>query len=222
MMPPLTLVEELELLSLDDKTGAHLPLLPEALGYGLAGAILADLEMAGRIATGGKVVEVKNSAPTGNSLLDPWLERLVAEQKTCPISYWLSVFSDEKPEMEAAALDHLIARGILKRQEKKILWVIGLRRYPTIQNEERVEVRTRLARLIQSDEPPPHFDATLISLLRGCSLLQAVFSEGQLEGRAERIESIADSDPVGREVAEASHQMIKALMMAQSTTATPY
>lgn len=222
MTPPLTLVEEIELLSLDDKTGAHLPLLPEALGYGLAGAILADLEMAGRISSGSKVVEVKNSTPTGNSLLDPWLARLVAEQKIHPISYWLSVFSDEKPAMESAALDHLIARGILKRQEKKILWVIGLRRYPTIQNEERLEVRTRLARLIQGEEAPPHFDATLISLLKGCSLLQAVFSEDQLEGRADRIESIADSDPVGREVAEASRLMIEALMLAQSTTVTPF
>ena len=222
MNPPLTLVEEIELLSLDDKTGAHLPLLPEALGYGLAGAILADLEMAGRVATGGKVVEVKNSAPNGNSLLDPWLALIVSEPATHPIAYWLSVFSDEKPAIESAALDHLISRGILKREDKKILWVIGLRRYPTVHNEERVEVRTRLARLIQSDEPPPHFDATLISLLSGCSLLSAVFSEGQIEGRSARIESIAGSDPVGREVAEASRQMIEALMLAQSATSTPF
>jgi hypothetical protein len=155
-------------------------------------------------------------------LLDPWLERIAAETSTHPIAYWLSVFSDEKPAIESATLDHLIARGILKREDKKILWVIGLRRYPTVHNEERVEVRTRLARLIQGDEAPPHFDATLISLLNGCSLLFSVFSEGQLEGRADRIASIADSDPVGREVAEAMRQIIEALMLAQSTTATPF
>ena len=86
MNPPLTLVEEIALLSLDDKTGAHLPLLPEALGYGLAGAILADLEMAGRLVTSGKVVEVRNSTPTGNSLLDPWLERIAAETQSHPIA----------------------------------------------------------------------------------------------------------------------------------------
>ena len=222
MNPPLTLVEEIELLSLDDKTGAHLPLLPEALGYGLAGAILADLELAGRITTGGKVVEVKNSAPNGNSLLDPWLALIVSEPATHPIAYWLSVFSDEKPTIESAALDHLISRGILKREDKKILWVFGLRRYPTVHNEERVEVRTRLARLIQSDEPPPQFDATLISLLNGCSLLSSVFTEWHLEGRSDRIQASASSDPVGREVAESLRQMIEALMMAQSTTATPF
>jgi hypothetical protein len=222
MNPPLTLVEEIALLSLDDKTGAHLPLLPEALGYGLAGAILADLEMAGRLVTSGKVVEVRNSTPTANSLLDPWLERLTAETQSHPIAYWLSVFSDEKPAIESATLEHLIERGILKREDKKILWVFGLRRYPTVHNEERVEVRTRLGRLIQGDEAPPHFDATLISLLNGCSLLSSVFTEGQLEGRSDRIQAIANSDPVGREVAESLRQMIEALMMAQSTTATPF
>jgi hypothetical protein len=222
MNPPLTLVEEIELLSLDDKTGAHLSLPPEALAHGLAGAILADLEMADRIATGGKVVELKSSAPTGNPLFDPWLEMMASEPESRPIAYWLSVFSDEKPAIESATLDHLIQRGILKREDKKILWVIGLRRYPTIHNEERVEVRTRLARLIQSDEPPAHFDATLISLLSGCSLLSGVFSEDQLDGRADRIASIADSDPVGREVAAATRQIIEALMLAHSTTATPF
>jgi len=222
MNPPLTLVEEIELLSLDDKTGAHLPLPPEALAHGLAGAILADLEIANRIATSEKVVKLKSSSPTGNPLLDPWLERIAAETSAHPIAYWLSVFSDEKPAIESATLDHLIQRGILKREDKKILWVIGLRRYPTIHNEERVEVRTRLSRLIQSDEAPTHFDATLVSLLSGCSLLSGVFSEDQLEGRADRIASIADSDPVGREVAATTRQIIEVLMLAQSTTATPF
>jgi hypothetical protein len=32
MNPPLALVEEIVLLSLDDTTGAHLPLMPQAIG----------------------------------------------------------------------------------------------------------------------------------------------------------------------------------------------
>jgi hypothetical protein len=36
-----------------------------------------------------------------------------------------------------------------------------------LHNEERIEVKTRLARLIQGEEMPSHFDATLISLLEG-------------------------------------------------------
>jgi hypothetical protein len=130
--------------------------------------------------------------------------------------------SDEKRDIEKAALDHLIERGILKRQDKKILWVIGLRRYPTVHNEERVEVKTRLARLIQSEELPAHFDATLISLLHGCYLISEVFGGNLLDGRSARIATIADADPVGREVAAASREAIDALMLAQSSTTAPF
>ena len=222
MNPPLTLVEEIVLLSLDDATGAHLPLLPHAIAYGLAGAVLADLEMAGRIATDTKCVKVLNAASTGNPLLDPWLQRIAAEEKCHPISYWLGILSDQKRDIEKTALDHLVERGILKHQDKKILWVIGLRRYPTVHNEERVEVKTRLARLIQGDEQPTHFDATLISLLRGAYLISEVLGCELLDGRSERVATIADADPVGREVATASREAIDALMIAQSATMRPF
>ena len=222
MNPPLALVEEIVLLSLDDTTGAHLPLMPQAIGYGLAGAVLADLEMAGRIATRTKCVEVLSAAPTGNPLLDPWLQRIAASEKCHSIAYWLLTLSDEKRDIEKAALDHLIDRGILKRQDKKILWVIGLRRYPTVHNEERIEVKTRLSRLIQSEELPTHFDATLISLLQGCYLISEVFGGDLLDGRSARIAAIADADPVGREVAAASREAIDALMLAQSSTTAPF
>ena len=222
MNPPLTLVEEIVLLSLDDATGAHLPLLPHAIGYGLAGAVLADLEMAGRMATDTKCVKVLNTAATGDLLLDSWLQRIACEEKCHPISYWLGILFSEKRDIEKAALDHLVDRGILKRQDKKILWVIGLRRYPTIHNEERVEVKTRLALLIQGDERPTHFDATLISLLRGSYLISEVLGPEPLEGRSDRIAAIADADPIGREVAIASREEIDALMLAESATMRPF
>jgi len=222
MKPPLTLVEEIALLSLDDKTGAHLPLMPESLGYGLAGAVLADLEMAGRINTDTDKLAVINPQPIGNPLLDPWLQRIVDQERPHPAAYWLSVFAEEKSAIETATLDHLIERGILERKDKKILWVFGLRRYPTLHNEERVEVKTRVSRLILGDETPDHFDATLISLLSGCYLLPAIFRGAEFGGRSERIARIAAMDPVGREVAAASREAIDALMLAQGTSAMPF
>jgi hypothetical protein len=110
MNPPLALVEEIVLLSLDDQTGAHLPLMPQALGYALAGAVLADLEISGRLANRTTGVELINAMPTGNPLLDPWLQRIAADAKCHPIPYWLSVLSDQKRHIEQSALDHLIER----------------------------------------------------------------------------------------------------------------
>ena len=81
---------------------------------------------------------------------------------------------------------------------------------------------TRLARLIQSEELPTHFDATLISLLQGCYLISEVFGADLLDGRSARIAAIADADPVGREVAAASREAIDALMLVQSSTTAPF
>ena len=211
------------MLSLDHVTGSRLPLMPEALAFGLAGAVLADLEMAGRIQTKDGKVELCKNEPVGDSLLDPQLARIVEDRSSHAIAYWLSVFSDRKEEIEQSALERLISRGILRREEKKILWVFGVRRYPTVHNEERVEVRQRLVGLIAGEGAPAHFDATLISLLSACGLLTSIFASEELSGRSERIASIAASDPIGREVAAVLRELIEAIVLAQSTSAsTPF
>jgi len=223
MVPPLTLAEEFTLLSLDHTTGAHLPLMPEALAFGLAGAVLSDLEMAGRISTAGGKVSTVDPVPTGDPILDPPLAAIAAAKETHAIPYWLSVLSEQKGAIEGEALSRLVSRGILKREEKKILWVFGVRRYPTVHNEERMEVRARLAELIAGDSAPAHFDATLVSLLSACNLLASIFTENEVAARADRIAAIAASDPVGREVASALRELVEAIVLAQSaSTPTPF
>lgn len=222
MKPPLTLLEEFVLLSLDDKTGAHLPLPPSACSFGLAGAILSDLVMAERISTENKQVKVLNPLPTGNTLLDPWLVMIAERAGVHSIHYWIATLSDHKREIEKSAINHLIDRGILKREDKKILWVVGLRRYPTIHNEERLEVRTRLRNLILTDEKPDHFDATLISLLQGCYLLEEVFAGESFLDRADRITFLANSDPVGKEVAATTKDTLDALLLTQGISPAGY
>jgi hypothetical protein len=138
------------------------------------------------------------------------------------IHFWIAKISDHKREIEKSAINHLIERGILKRKDKKILWVVGLRRYPTIHNEERLEVRTRLRNLILTDENPNHFDATLISLLQGSYLLEEVFAGESFFDRADRIAFLANSDPVGKEVAATTKDTLDALLITQGIPAAGY
>jgi hypothetical protein len=53
-------------------------------------------------------------------------------------------------------------------------------------------------------------------------LISEVVRAELLAGRSARIASIADADPVGREVAAATREAIDALMLAQSSTTTPF
>jgi len=217
-MQPLTFTEEIVLLALDDRTGAGLPLPVTALAYGLAGAVLADLAVAGKIDTDEKKLVVLDETPTGDPLLDPWLALIAAEKTVHPVAHWLSVLADRQREIEQPALDRLIARGILKREDKKILWVIGLRRYPTVDGHERTEVRTRLGQLILGEDLPDPRDAILISLLRGCRLTDTIFEGPEFAAREQRLATLAKMDLVGREVASATTEAIIALSTAMSAS----
>lgn len=215
-MKPLTFTEEIVLLALDDKTGAPLPLPVTALAYGLAGSVLADLAVTGKIDTDDKKLVVLDATPTGDPLLDPWLALIAAEEVSRPVAHWLSVLADRQQEIEQPALERLMARGILKRKDKKILWVIGLRRYPTIDGHERTEVRTRLGQLILGDDIPDPRDAIMISLLSGCRLTDKIFNGPEFAPREKRLETLAKMDLVGREVAAATTEAIDALTGAMN------
>lgn len=217
-MTQLTFTEEIVLLALDDKSGAQLQLPVTALGYGLAGAVLADLAVAGKIDTDPERVTVLDPSPTGDPLLDPWLALISAETTARSVAYWLSVLSDRRKEIEQPALDRLMARGILRREDKKILWVIGLRRYPTVDGHERTEVRTRVGQLILGEYLPDPRDAILISLLRGCRLTDHIFEGPEFAAREPRLATLAKMDLVGREVATATTEAIIALSAAMNAS----
>lgn len=197
----LTFIEEIVLLALDDATGALLPMPTMAFSYALAGAAICDLALLNRIDTDPEQLVVLSAEPTGDPLLDRALRTIVNTRTPLRVSGWLNVLSEDARNLEAAALDRLVARGILRREEKKILWVFGTRRYPTLDNQERTEVRTRLAALILSDDLPDPRDAILISLLTASHLAPRIFSGPEFNARSERLATLAKMDLVGREVA---------------------
>jgi len=217
-MNQLTFTEEIVLLALDDQTGAQLQLPVTALGYGLAGAVLADLAVAGKIDTDPERLTVLDPSPTGDPLLDPWLALITAETTPHSVTYWLSVLSDRRKEIEQPALDRLMTRGILRREDKKILWVIGLRRYPTVDGHQRTEVRTRLGELILGEDLPDPRDAILIGLLHGCRLTDHIFDGPEFSAREQRLITLAKMDLVGREVATATTEAIIALSAAMNAS----
>ncbi len=197
----LTFVEEIVLLALDDAHGALLPMPTMALSYAVAGAVICDLALANRIDTDPDQLVLLSREPIGDPLLDRALTTIANAKTPLRVSGWLNVFSEDARNLETAALDRLVARGILRREEKKILWVFGQRRYPTVDNQERTEVRTRLAALILGDELPDPRDAILLSLLTASHLAGKIFSGPEFQGRSDRLATLAKMDLVGREVA---------------------
>ncbi|MEI6394177.1 MAG: GPP34 family phosphoprotein [Verrucomicrobiota bacterium] len=216
LSPELTLVEELALLALDDKTGQQLDLPLNALGYGLSGAIILDLSLANRIDTDLHQLIVTNPAPTGDHLLDHWLRHFQAAPEPKSVMFWLRELALRQDDIYQVAVDRLIQRGILRRAEHRLLWVFSVRRYPTIDGKERTEVRTRLSQLILGNELPAPRDTILLSLIHGCRLSEHLFAGLDLKSCKNRLENLASTELVGREVSAATVASLDVLGRALS------
>ncbi|HEU0117720.1 MAG TPA: GPP34 family phosphoprotein, partial [Alphaproteobacteria bacterium] len=149
-------------------------------------------------------------------ILDPVLQTMAIAPVLSPhpITYWLQQFSDEGEALREKALRRLESRGIIKRQDKKILWVFGARRYPLLQDKEIREVKLRILGVILRDDIPEPHDMMLTALAQACGLFRHLLSGQELAAATPRIELVARMDLIGQAVAKAIMEIEAAIAMA--------
>ena len=210
----LTFAEELFLLALDDRQGALRPMPVLALEYALAGAVVTELAFHNRVDTDLTHLTVVDPTPTGDPLLDGVLKELAAEPRQHSLHAWLESLSDEARQIQDQVLHQLMARGILKCEDRRILWVFHSRRYPLLDNHEIKEVCARLRDLILGEDIPTPRDAVLISLADACRLLNHLLSREERAQAQPRINALAKLDLVGQEVAKTVRNISQAIALA--------
>ena len=196
----LTLAEDIILLLLDDDTGKIASIDLMTLNYAMAGAVLMDLALRNKIDNDLESLIVADSTPTGLQMLDTYLDKISSENKENNTRYWLTELSNYGEDIVDSALNMLVEKKILKTEEKKILWVIGTRVYPMIDDKEEKEVKRRIIDLLMSDEIPTPQDVVLVSLMDTCSLFTMILSSKEVEKLSSRIEQIRKLDLIGQEV----------------------
>lgn len=114
----LTFVEETCLLLLDEKGSEFLPIHPSIMECALAGAVLVDLAFAYRIDTDPETLTVMDRTPIGEAMLDRILAKIGEQVETSDTATWIKTLSaDESAAIQQQALNRLVERGILARQD---------------------------------------------------------------------------------------------------------
>ncbi len=201
---PLTLLEEFLLLALNDQTGQIYPLAPSTLDCAAAGAVLMDLTLRNRVDNDLRDMFVVDSTPYGDDILDPILRMMALSPVLTPqpISHWMRQLAEEAPAYREKALRRLESRGIVKRQNFKILWVFGKRRYPLVDDKEMREVKLRILSVVLGDEVPAPRDVMLTALAESCDLFRHILSSEEIRSAAPRIAQVARMDLIGQAVAK--------------------
>jgi golgi phosphoprotein 3 len=139
-----TIAEELLLLAMDDDKGTFVCSASDSLNYGLAGAILVELTILERIELDHKKVVVINEEETGVTLLDSVLTEIKRSNKSKKIADWINLINSKMGQMRKDVIQLLVEKGVLKEEEKKVLWIFNQSTYPTNQEIPEKEIRNRV------------------------------------------------------------------------------
>src|ERR1043166_4567315 len=172
----LTMLEEIVLLAVDERSGRLRATREYGAAYALVGAVFFDLALAKRIDSGTEDLQILNSAPTGNATLDRFLVEILKYPGRKTVSACIELMFRQRRDLEGEALASLIARGILRHEKSKMLWVIDVERFPLVDNRPQQHVKLRLAEAILADGIPDTRDIMLVSLAEPCGLLGYVLS----------------------------------------------
>lgn len=122
-----TLPEELLLLAIDPSSGRPRGVMNRTR-YGVAGAVLAELEAAGRVGHDRGRIAVADGRPTGDPVLDSALGRLPDSGKAVSARRWIRRESREMTEVSARSL---AKRGAIRIEKRRALGLFPYHRYPS-------------------------------------------------------------------------------------------
>jgi hypothetical protein len=113
-------------------------------------------------------------------------------------------------------LDELTEKGILRKEEHRILWIIPADRYPAEDDSPEDDLRNTIRSAVLEGTTPKPRTAVLIGILKACDLLDTVFSRDERKQFGDRIDSIASAEMMGAAVSKSVREMQAATMAAVS------
>jgi Golgi phosphoprotein 3 GPP34 len=218
------IAEDLLLLLYDDETGKPITGSP-GLDYALAGAVLIELTLLGKLdITGpgdpGKAGRLKivDDLPTGEPVLDERLAYVADKPGKRP--------KDQIGRMSKHLRDQLLTRlderGVLQAAEGKVLGLFPVTRWPAKDARHEAAVRSRLESVLKVGATPDERTSALIALLSALNVVPKVVTDA-VDKRAlkQRAKEIAESDWAADAVKKAVTEMQAAVTAAivASTTA---
>ena len=210
----LYLYEEVMLLALHDDKGT---LGSSFSDYAVSGAVLAELVMSGRIEveeTKKQLVNVLDASLTGDPVIDECVQKMHSSKRRASLKNWVSKLARIK-DLRHKVATQLVKRGIVKADERKILWLFTQKIYPELNAEPEDEIVARLQKAIFGDAAEIDEDTcVLISLADGSNLLNETFGRKEMKGRKDRVAQIVNGDLVGKATKETIAAVQTAVMVA--------
>ncbi|WP_318210549.1 MULTISPECIES: GOLPH3/VPS74 family protein [unclassified Streptomyces] len=212
-----TLAEEIMLLSLDDVSGVAKE--RQAAAWAVAGGILLDLVLAGRVSVDDGRLRVTDATPTEVPLLDERLRQVdtwCAKKGRAPkVTEWLT---KDHTKAVKATVESLRERGLVRQERQRVMGLFPVARYPEADGTVERELRARLHTVLATG--PTHSARTtgLLALIHGAKLHRLAFPDVPRKEVAARLEELTAGQWAAEGVRRAIRDMQAAMLAVTAAT----
>ncbi|GAB5523023.1 MAG: hypothetical protein Roseis2KO_08950 [Roseivirga sp.] len=214
----LNLVEEYLLIALDDDKGAFV-IDSTHLHYGFAGAVLLELAVREKIDIDGDYLHLKSHSQEPEAALNQAINLIRESDKTKKVKHWLDALARKAGEMKQATLQRLIERGVLRKEEHKILWIIPNNKYPTSNSNPENKVRERLNNVILNGARSEPRDVMLLSLIDVSDLTKEAFrDQSDYKEVKRKIKEVTEDIKISQAINKSIREIQTAIMISIATT----
>lgn len=215
----LTVTEEFLLLTAGKPDGGAAALvvdLPKSrlgIKVAMSGAALMELALHDRIETDIEQLWVRDPSPTGEKAVDDALAKIVTITGGKDVKHPISDVIKKLDEVDSyqLALDSLKARGLVRDQTERLLWVFRNDLCVVADVEVVKAIRKRVSDVLFEEDFPSPRDVCLISLLDATKKFRRVVAPDRVQQAVEQTKRYVNLDLVGRNVANQVSVMIAAL-----------
>jgi golgi phosphoprotein 3 len=216
----LHLYEEILLLAVHDEKGSFHSSMHS---HALAGALVTELVLLDRLRVVERsrrrsFLEATSPKATGDPLLDEVLERVRSAKRRAQVKTWVGRVAGIR-RLRHRAAERLVERGLLARDEGRILGIIPRVRYPAADPRPEEALVAAMQDALMDDGPPDPHTAVLLSLTASSGILRHLFGRKLLRERRKRIEGMKKLEGVPAATREAI-VATQAAVVAAVTAAT--
>ena len=215
------IAEDVLLLATDDATGKS-TISALQLDPALAGAVLIELVVAGRVNLLGEgrqaKVVVTDGTPLGDPVLDVALQSLIDKAPLKPVQAIRLLAKG----LRARLNDLLEQRGILRRESGKVLGLFPTTRWPARDSGPEQDVRALVVGVLLNGQEPDGRTAAVISVLTAADMLKTVVQRPDIKAAKARGKDIGAGNWAGdsiRKVIQETQAAMTAAVMVSTTAA---
>lgn len=212
-LPAITLLENLLLLRIESRQGRG-KVIEEAMNPVIAGSVLLDLALAGRIDLDHRTIFIVDPSPTGDPILDSVLGFVAAGTAGATPREWVTATAGLGPHLKCRALERLEARGLIEREGEWVRMDGPEAKLALTAHAPLEELRSTLRTLLLGDDIPDPREVVMVCLADASEVLDAVLSFKELTAAAPRIRRIARMELMGQAISGAV-QEVRAVLLGE-------